>query len=1245
MKKLIYYLVAGLLICQSSCITRAYYGPETTEWQEHQMPAEAPLYTVYLLGDAGDPSMDPPEPTLQILKKQMAGQPNSALVVLGDNIYHDGLPPEGHHDRENSERKLVEQLKVVENHPGKVAFIPGNHDWNYMREGGLKRVNLQEQFVENYLNKGNTYVPDNGCPGPVEIELSPEVVLLVLDTQWWLHQHEKPYGRFSGCAAANEAEMLRLLSQMLERNSSKHVIVAAHHPLMSNSNHGGYYSVLDHLFPLTLIRDELYVPIPVVGSLYPFYRMYGGVDQDIPHYRYQLLIDELMRVFRHHDNVVFAAGHEHALQLHRTEKLIHVVSGSGCKTSHIVEGNNAEFVAREKGFAKIMYYPNSEAWIEYWTEGSNGTEGKLSYRTRLYVGRRNTDFCDPAENDDLPATVTVAADTVSEARLQLGRAFYGRHYTREWTTPVNIPVVDLQDTAGGLTPYNTTGSEYHKSLRLRNSANQEFLFRSLDRSVLKVVPEEYRQSRSLENQTRNHVMLQHPYAPLIVAPLERAAGLPFNHPELVTLPDSECLGPWQQNFAGTIGYMEEQAEDQHLEKPENIAFPGQSLEYESLIDALERNQNHWINEPTFAKLRLLDMLVGDWDRHEHQYHWIGIRTKGGIEYLPVADDRDNAFFSFQGPLPWLISRRWAFRNLQNFNGKIKDLKGLNNSARTMDRRFLTSLSREDWRTIAAELQNSLTDQALGDAVKKTPPEVFPINGPKIINHLKTRREQLPEVADRYYELLARYVDVYGSDSSELFVIDHLSKRETQISVFVIDSTGTQGRKRYDRVFNRKETKEIRLYGLEGNDLFRISGTNDSKIKIRVIGGKGLDRAGDTTLISSTRGRTKVYDEGENPYVLDHTARTNLDYPSGEISSQPSTDRFFYNYLGPRLVFRYNQDDGLMPGAGATFRTYKFRSFPYGTEHRLLYHYAFGTNSGRISYTGNFNKLYRNYDLVINTWGYTPYYVMNYYGWGNESIGATDTNDEYYRARLHHTYINISLNKSFATFFTLGVGPKFEYFRLSNWEGKYYTDRVSELERNPFSSKKYVGLRAFIETNIKDNIYNPTRGLVLKAEANLNEGLSKNTPNYSHYSYEAGYYMSPSWPFQLTFAGRLGGAFNTGTYDFYQANMLGGGTLPDLSQNLRGFPKTRFIGKSSLYTNLELRVSLLQSRLYLLPVKTGVLGLYDAGRVWANGEKSDTWHRAYGGGIWISILNRITISATMAHSKEGNFINIQNGFFF
>ena len=72
-------------------------------------------------------------------------------------------------------------------------------------------------------------------------------------------------------------------------------------------------------------------------------------------------------------------------------------------------------------------------------------------------------------------------------------------------------------------------------------------------------------------------------------------------------------------------------------------------------------------------------------------------------------------------------------------------------------------------------------------------------------------------------------------------------------------------------------------------------------------------------------------------------------------------------------------------------------------------------------------------------------------------------------------------------------------------------------------------------------------------------------------------------------------------------------------NLRGYRRTRFHGQTSLYNNLEARLSLGQFGTYLAPVSYGLIAFNDVGRVWTDGETSDTWHHGYGAGVLFSPL--------------------------
>jgi outer membrane translocation and assembly module TamA len=137
--------------------------------------------------------------------------------------------------------------------------------------------------------------------------------------------------------------------------------------------------------------------------------------------------------------------------------------------------------------------------------------------------------------------------------------------------------------------------------------------------------------------------------------------------------------------------------------------------------------------------------------------------------------------------------------------------------------------------------------------------------------------------------------------------------------------------------------------------------------------------------------------------------------------------------------------------------------------------------------------------------------------------------------------------------------------------------------------------------------------------------------------EAATYLTPGRG--PTLALRVGGKRVWGDYPFQEAAYIGGG------DTVRGFRRERFGGDGSLYGNAELRFPLLHF-LVLLPGEMGLFALGDAGRVFLNGETSDKWHYAGGGGVWFSFISRAnTLSVAVAGSKERTGLYVNAGFMF
>jgi outer membrane translocation and assembly module TamA len=81
-----------------------------------------------------------------------------------------------------------------------------------------------------------------------------------------------------------------------------------------------------------------------------------------------------------------------------------------------------------------------------------------------------------------------------------------------------------------------------------------------------------------------------------------------------------------------------------------------------------------------------------------------------------------------------------------------------------------------------------------------------------------------------------------------------------------------------------------------------------------------------------------------------------------------------------------------------------------------------------------------------------------------------------------------------------------------------------------------------------------------------------------------------------------------------------------------------------YHNQELRM-IFNVRNKVFNGKSGLVGFYDRGRVWQPGEDSDTWHAGYGGGVFLSLFNKIILSLSYGISKEDQVTHAYFGFYF
>ena len=320
-------------------------------------PATQEIETsLFLIGDAGHADR-PDHPVVSALRRAAGANPaHSQILFLGDNAYPVGLPDKDDPRRAAAEVRLNTQVDAARASGAATIFVPGNHDWAKMGSAGWDQVRREAAYVVDRGGAGVRFLPEDGCPGPVTVDVGRSVRLVLLDTQWWLHKYAKPVDPTSTCPADSEPEVLEALRDALGGAAGRHVFVASHHPPASGGPHGGYFPFVDHVFPLREFKKWLWLPLPIIGSAYPIARQNGISPQDMSSSAYRHMRDSLESVFRDRPPLAYLAGHDHGLQVLAGGGVRHVlVSGSGSydHNNAVKRLSSTLYAAEKPGFMRV----------------------------------------------------------------------------------------------------------------------------------------------------------------------------------------------------------------------------------------------------------------------------------------------------------------------------------------------------------------------------------------------------------------------------------------------------------------------------------------------------------------------------------------------------------------------------------------------------------------------------------------------------------------------------------------------------------------------------------------------------------------------------------------------------------------------------------------------------------------------------------------------------------------------------
>jgi len=325
---------------------------------------------------------------------------------------------------------------------------------------------------------------------------------------------------------------------------------------------------------------------------------------------------------------------------------------------------------------------------------------------------------------------------------------------------------------------------------------------------------------------------------------------------------------------------------------------------------------------------------------------------------------------------------------------------------------------------------------------------------------------------------------------------------------------------------------------------------------------------------------------------------------------------------PIIKFGINPDDGLLLGGGVQFTRYAFKKEPYASRHSIFAFYAFGSKSIGGGYLGEWKEVIGSAGLEIMAGYEGQSYVENFFGFGNDSKQIED-DITFYRVRKRSFRLIPALTfgeKDKGHRFKLRLGM--QSHRVDSTEGRFITEPDNGLPDDVFVDRRFAIGRLEYEFTSLDDPLMTSRGIRFKASTGFDHDFSDEfelEKSYRFFKTSLALYYKLKLPLEPVFATRVGAEWAGGEYQFYQGARLGA------QSNFRGMHNQRFVGDKVFYLNTNLRINLTKWRSYYLPATMGINIGFDYGRVWLDEEVSDTWHYAYGGGLWISPFQTLLFS--------------------
>ncbi len=840
------------------------------------------------------------------------------------------------------------------------------------------------------------------------------------------------------------------------------------------------------------------------------------------------------------------------------------------------------------------------------------------------------------------------------------RWLYGSDYRDLWTTPIEMAVLDLDSVGGGLTPLRTGGFGQSISLHFIGEDGRRYTVRSLDKDPTKRIWDALKDTVA-DDFLQDMISALLPTGGLVVDPLMEATGILHSKHTLVVIPDDPRLKAYRAEYAGLIGTLQEHPSEGVDDTP-GFAGSRKISGTEKLWEHLEETPRNRVDARAFLKARLMDFLINDKDRHRAQWRWARFPDGEGYTWVPIPEDRDQAFIDLDG-FAMAVGRRGIPRFIIEFEDKYPNVLDLTATGWELDREFLIELDKAAWDSVVTAFCKELPDPVIEEAVRRLPEPYYKVVGKTLTAALKSRRDALPKFVDTYYKLITRQAEIKATDQNEYLECDHTPSGDVVVRIGLIEGPdGEREAPYFQRTFHAKETQEIRIYLRGGDDRVEISGTT-GRIAVHIEGGDGDDAFTNASEVGAAK--TRFYDSrGDNRFVKGKGAKINgssYKRPPGRVSlARYAQDWGMETFTFPSITV--SPDLGTFVRVRHSRQYFGYRKAPFFSRHSFGVGLATNGFEPFASYTGTFRRPLPNFNARVH-FNYSGIQLIRFNGFGNDTqipnaSSFYKVEQSYlvfapsldFQKKAHDEDAPSSSTEPLRSELTARLGPILKY---SNTSPEANMDRfIGSLDAAVYGTGSFgqVGASGELMYDTRNNPAYPTHGAFVRATGAVYPGIWNVVSTFGSINAEVNTYVTVPLPTNPTLALRVGGKKVWGPFPFHESAFLGGPGFIGLGSSdahLRGFRKNRFAGDTALYANTELRLVLLPLKI-LVPGEFGVFIAADAGRVFyaEDPDTANKWHTGVGGGFWLSFLQRKqTLSVAVVNGDDFTGVYLRAGFMF